>query len=990
MKYSLALGLLAISLSSAWATPPNTAILDGWPLEYHGDDWRGSHEGPSTWGDAGTLTNLFVTWDDTYLYVALQAWQNANNKFVVLIDADPGAGTGATTTTNWTGISPDYIRYNDYGWVDGGTFGLDLMVASEGFYNNAIRILYDGIEPPSTNNTESLFDRGNGGSPALTPVDMASRGDTSACLLKGFEARIPWSVLYEGTRWGTVESGETVPRGATLRLLAGIHNNDPASAWSSPDTIPNQIAEDYTNGIVTTATYLDVPVDSDNDGLPDMLGIDVNPPWIRAASGSAGQSYLAVAFSEPVTPATVENTANWSVGGAAPVSASALNAQVVLLGLAAPIASTDQLALQAVGVEDLSANSRTNAYCFHPAASGIPLPVDVTFVVLTNSGMGVSSSHARPNAFYVNGGILPLEWNYPGYPPFETTPLAPIPGSNGWASATVTFPRGSPSELFYKFSARISTTNTYEAIRLTDFGAAARPLSLPTDGTPVTVVDHLGAAAYPLRIPGDTNPPSAQNRLYSDARRGDAGVRVRREILFQLDLSMRRHDHLTRVMVLGSDPLRGFNDTGNNAGGTASDYPDNSAYVDWTNAGIELFDDATHGDTAAGDGIFSRLWAFSTNGLDAAIVTNAPHSLVGGRAADWLSGIPGTQPYQGDLWWTAGRSPRDIIYKFSVLTSGGAFTNSPAYNLSHYVADPDATDRIVLDPFVWDNDFLPPPPPSNAPALSAVTHAGGTSTIRFQNVPTEAAHGVKIAANLPDGFQDYGHRAVMGEIVGEAREWTASIAQASGTAEYYAPYAGPEPDPLPHFWEPSFIPAGETIVRIHFSQYQSNLKGGRTLSVTGPFAAWGLGTPMTFLGDGHWMADVELSAGSESVVEYKIRNGDAWLDGNNIRAVRGGPATWTPDQPDTGDVFAVTFDAAGTTLATATNVNIHLGFDSEAWSDRPMTNTAGAVWEYAVTIPTNAAQSVNWVFNGFPDGSTNLTWYSSADWKAFLQPLVNP
>ena len=153
--------------------------------------------------------------------------------------------------------------------------------------------------------------------------------------------------------------------------------------------------------------------------------------------------------------------------------------------------------------------------------------------------------------------------------------------------------------LHYKYSALIGGTNTFEAIRLTSFDNASRQLTLNNDGTPMTVREYLGAAAHPLRNPSSTNEPSAHNQLFTDPQRGDAGVRVRREILFQLDLSLRKRDNLQRVMVMGSDPLRGFNSTGNNAGGTASDYPGNSAYLNWENAGIELFDDGTHGDAVA-------------------------------------------------------------------------------------------------------------------------------------------------------------------------------------------------------------------------------------------------------------------------------------------------------------------------------------------------------------------------------------------------------
>lgn len=975
MKKALGFFALILLASTAWATPANTPVLDGRPIEYDATDLRASFVGASSWGPNGTLSNLFVTWDSNYVYIALQAWQAGNNKLVVLVDVDPGAGTGATTTTNWTNIDPSFIKYNDYGWVNGGTFGLDYMVASEGFYNNAIRVNYDGAAAPSTNNMESLFDSGNGSTPAGTPVDMASVNDATDCPHKGFEARIPWSVLYAGTRFGTVETNETVPRGASLRLLAGVHNNDPASAWSSPDTIPNQAVQNYTNGILTAATYLDVVVDANSNGTPDMILGDVNPPYIRAGAGAVGGTSIYVAFNEPVTAGTVQNTANWTVGGVAPSTAVAQGSYGVLLGLASPIASTNLVLIRASGVQDAALNSRVTEYCLSPAASGIAQAVTVTFQVNTNSGMGVSASHAKPSAFFINGSALPLEW---GYPPLETTPLAAIPGSNGWASVSVTFPPGSPADLSYKYSGIISGTNNYEAVRLTDFSSAARKLTLNTNGTPMTVVDYMGAAAHPLRNTADTNLPSAQNRLYTDIRRGDAGIRANREILFQLDLSLRKRDNLQRVFVAGSDPLRGFNSNGE-TGPEASDYP--GAYVTWNAAGVELFDDGTHGDLTPDDGIYARLWAFSTNGTDNVMEPESPYSLVGG--SDF------TEPYVGT--WLDRRSPRSFIFKYYVLTDAENHYESPSSNIEYYVADPTNEEQIVLAPFLWDNESLPPPPASNAPALTGVTLTGTTATVLFENVLTEGSHGLLVSTNLPNGFGDYGIRATRISTNDGIGQWSAPVSQISTEKEYYAPYAGLEPDPLPNYWEPSFVPATATTWRVHFSQYKTNLKGGRTLAVTGPFAGWGDGVPMTFLGHGHWVADVALAAGTESTVEYKIRNGGTWLDGGNLKAIRGGAgATWTPDQPTPGQLFTVTFDTTGTSLAGATNVNVHLGYDS-GWleaASRPMTNTAGSVWEYATEVPTNYSVSVNWVFNGYISGPR--VWYSPADWKAFMTSFVNP
>ena len=120
LSFCCMLGLAAAAI----ATPYNTAVLDGRPIEYDDYDFKDTFHGASAWGANGTLTNLYVTWDATYLYIALQGW-HPGNKLVVLLDVDPGAGTGATTTTNWSGVEPPVIKYNDYGWIGGGGFGLD-------------------------------------------------------------------------------------------------------------------------------------------------------------------------------------------------------------------------------------------------------------------------------------------------------------------------------------------------------------------------------------------------------------------------------------------------------------------------------------------------------------------------------------------------------------------------------------------------------------------------------------------------------------------------------------------------------------------------------------------------------------------------------------------------------------------------------------------------------------------------------------------------
>ena len=515
----------------------------------------------------------------------------------------------------------------------------------------------------------------------------------------------------------------------------------------------------------------------------------------------------------------------------------------------------------------------------------------------------------------------------------------------------------------------------------------------------MTVTEYLGAAAHPLRNHSDTNLPSAQQRLFEDPQRGDAGVRANREILFQLDLSLRKRDNLARVLVLGSDPLRGFNSNGETEGGTASDYPDNSAYLHWDNAGIELFDDGTHGDETADDGVYSRLWAFSTNGFDLVAEPYAPYSLVGGHEANWLEGIDGTEPYLGETWWIARRSPRSMIYKFYVLTTGGAHHESPGNNLEYYIADSEETARIELPPFLWDNDALPPPPPENAPVFTAVTMSNATAIVQFENLLTEASHGIRIATNLTaaNPFADYGHRASRGSTNDGVAQWSATIGEAQPGREFYAAYAGPEPELTtpPAYWYPNYnIPTAATTVRVFFCQFKSNIQGLRSMNLTGTFSGWNNGLPMSFVGDGTWMIDLALpAANSGDGVKFKPRGGPAytWYEtGGDFQFIRGtGGVTVSPLPPVAGEPLTITLDAASTPLSAATDIRLHMGFDG--WhnvqeSPRPaMTHTTGTLWEYTFDVPEECQYSVDWVFT---DG-TGTTWYNDGNWHAFMAPYFS-
>ncbi len=938
MKLRLVSALLALWSISAFATTYNTPVLDGRPLEYDATDLRGAYTGGGGSFGAGVwITNLYVTWDSTYLYVALQGAE-ANNKLVVMLDVDPGNGTGASATTNWTGLDPSYIKYNDVGWRASDSpgakdFGLDYMIASEGFYNNILRIIYDDISPVDSNDVTVLFDHGNGSAPVGSPVDMAVQSDSTSNELKGIEARIPWSVIYGANtgRFGTVESGEIVPRGATIRLFANVHNNDPNSAYSADDAIPQQVSSNasYAAGLLTTDDYIDVPVDQDNDGIPDGTVADVNAPYLRMLQGATGRREVYVLLNEPVRQNTAEVAANWTVGGNTPSSATLVQTNAVMLQLGTDLPDPAALVkVQATGVEDVSGNSRAVYNYFNPSSGGISTSITVRFILETASGLGLNPGSTN---FFLNGGALPLEW---GYPPAKSAELSPLGGTLYYRD--VVFPPGSPVEFRYKYSGVLTSTgtNTYEAIRLAEYADAARYLTFNTNASFMVVTDYLGAAAGPYRDP-TTN--TGYNALYIDANRGDAGVRQRTVIKFQLDLSSYSLVGVTNIAVKGSDPLRGFN-------------ADATGIGDFNYGGIRLYDDGTMGDLVANDGIYSRDWACSVDGADDAVEPDIPYSLVGGGYS--------TDPYLG-TGWEDRRSPRSFIYKFYV--SKDVELESQGANQECYIQG--SPTNVVLPVFVWNNNALPPPPPENSPTISGIRYTNGAAQVLFTNLVSEAQHGLLISTNLRSAWLDYGTRAS-----GAGGKWTGTVQGVGNSMEHYAVFSGPAKAPIGMYFEPDPLPATGGLLRVWYRQHGRDLAGKRNVGLTGNWNSWGNGLPMTFLGDGVWYYELPVTPSMGPQIEVKARTTDgAWESGDNTRAYLGqGRATWTPEQPVAGGTISITYDAAGGPLATETVVKVHLAYDESWWglTSPAMTNVGGTgtVWELTAPVPTNASLSVNFVF----------------------------
>lgn len=958
--------------TSALAAPPNQATLDGRPLEYDATDLRGSYTGGGGVFGAGTyITNLYVTWDTNYLYLALQGAE-VNDKLVIMLDVDPGLGTGATTTTNWANVEPSYIKYNDPGWraADGGgatNFGLDFQIASEGFYNNIVGILYDGVATPDTTNTVSLFDSGNGATPLGTPVDMAVYADATTCDQEGIEARIPWSVLYPtNNRFGTVLAGDIVPMGATLRLFATIHNNDPSLSYNSNDAIPQQTSGNasWSAGLLTSDNYIDLIVDVDNDGHPDVAAGDVNAPYLRYASGVQGQRQLFALMSEDLNATTATDVNNWLIGVDSPGSATMVGTNGVLLDLTndLPIAGTP-IQVSAVGVKDPTGNDRTTYVCFSPSASGLTNALTVRFVLETDSGLGVSPGATN---FFVNGGSFPLEF---GFPAATSSPLDLLSGTLYYRD--VIFPPGTPQTLNYKYSGIILGTNNYEAVRLSDYASAARRLTLPLSAGLVVVTDHLGAAGAPYRDPG-TN--TGYNGLYADSRRGDAGARERTLLSFQLDLRAYNRSGIQRVLIQGTDPLRGFNV--NDETPATADFA-TAPVMTWLKAGITMYDDGSHGDTNAGDGVYYASWAMTTNGYDSTYEPDLPNSLVGAGEFD--------APYYGDSFWATRRSPRSFGYKFYVYTLDGNGLESPAANIEYYLEDAAAT-NVVMPLFAWENNALPPPPPSNSPTALSMAFTNGAAILTFTNLPGESAHGVQISTNLLQSWLDYGHRAALAGGL-----WRATISNLTA-AEMYRPFAGPAQAFQGVRFDPNPVPSTGGILRVYYNQHSRGLPGDRNVQIAGTFSTWNP-QPMTFVSNGIWFVDAVISDVAATNIEFKPRNlsGSQWEGmgggGENYRAYKGyGRATWSPNSPTNQEILTITYDQAGGPLAAATNINAYVGFE-EQWYDagnRAMTNIGATTWEIAFPVPTGRVLSVNFVFNN------GATWDSESSGGRLNRAFIGP
>lgn len=139
----------------------------------------------------------------------------------------------------------------------------------------------------------------------------------------------------------------------------------------------------------------------------------------------------------------------------------------------------------------------------------------------------------------------------------------------------------------------------------------------------------------------------------------------------------------------------------------------------------------------------------------------------------------------------------------------------------------------MIAPFVWENDNLPLPPPSNAPTLLAIAASENVAVAIFSNAPGELQHGLHLSTNLTSGWIEFGHRAVLNT----AGVWQVFVKNATAT-EMYRAFAGPAVPYQGVLWSPNPLPETGGVLRVEFCQHSRALAGDRYVQIAGIFNGW--------------------------------------------------------------------------------------------------------------------------------------------------------
>jgi len=255
--------------------PPTQVTIDG---DIDHQEWSycqiavDDPDNDSTWSLLNELQTLYMTADESYLYLGLEGRYESWNSWLIHLDVDYGQGTGQSD-----------LRFLPF-WNRNATFtfpgaGLDFLYGSTGGGDGE----FWRIDGPTTM-TE------------LTGMGVVLATDPGAAW-PGSELAIPWDLLYG-------MGGNAVPAGAVLGLSAAI-------AWSEElggDVLPNNLAAD----LPEVDNLALIPLDRNGDGAPDLPDHQA-PVLLSAEAAAESDTVVTLAYSEAMDPSTVLNVALYEI-----------------------------------------------------------------------------------------------------------------------------------------------------------------------------------------------------------------------------------------------------------------------------------------------------------------------------------------------------------------------------------------------------------------------------------------------------------------------------------------------------------------------------------------------------------------------------------------------------------------------------------------------------------------------------------------------------
>lgn len=232
------------------------------------DYWDSDWTTPSP-GDTNDLNALYMTWDTTYLYIAIEGIVHGNS-WLLYLDTDPGGPAGEAdldSIDHWERGAqlpfPGDFQYGCYqhqgGWDSDSFWKITSDTTTQDF-SGAILSAFDSQH----------YYYANGGS----------------------EMAIPWDVIYG------LGAGQVAP-GASISLVASITWDPEPDGTLGGDQMPDNISATAP----TLDNYVTITIDGNGDGLPDESN---HPVGVASGDGDVPTSPLTLLGNvpNPFNPAT--------------------------------------------------------------------------------------------------------------------------------------------------------------------------------------------------------------------------------------------------------------------------------------------------------------------------------------------------------------------------------------------------------------------------------------------------------------------------------------------------------------------------------------------------------------------------------------------------------------------------------------------------------------------------------------------------------------